>query len=63
MNARSIRIRPLTWAALAVAVVSVVVAVVYFSMGHTKHGLAFLALAAVGIVGAWFTTAPTKSTA
>lgn len=25
---------------------------------HTKHGLAFLALAAAGVVAAWFTTAP-----
>ena len=26
---------------------------------HVKHGLAFLALAAVAAVGAWFTTGPT----
>jgi hypothetical protein len=25
---------------------------------HTKHGIAFLGLAALALVGAWFTTAP-----
>jgi hypothetical protein len=28
---------------------------------HTKHGLALLALAAVTWIGAWFTTAPSRS--
>jgi uncharacterized membrane protein len=60
MNARSMRFRPLTWVALAVSVVSVVVAVAYFASGHTKHGLAFLGLAVLGIVGAWFTSAPER---
>jgi len=27
---------------------------------HTKHGLAMFALAALSLVGAWFTTAPGK---
>ena len=27
---------------------------------HTKHGIAFLGLAALALVGAWFTTAPSK---
>jgi hypothetical protein len=62
MSARNIRFRPLTWAALAVAVIPVVVAVIYFSIGHLKHGLAFLGLAAAAaVVGAWFTTAPDKA--
>ena len=30
---------------------------------HTKHGLAALAVAVVALIGAWFTTAPTRSTA
>ena len=30
---------------------------------HTKHGLAMLGLAVVALVGAWFTTAPARSTA
>ena len=25
---------------------------------HVKHGIAFFALAAVAVIGAWFTTAP-----
>jgi hypothetical protein len=61
MSPRSVRVHPLTWAALAAAVIAVVVAVVYFGMGHLKHGLAFLGLAAVALVGAWFTTAPGKA--
>jgi len=28
---------------------------------HTKHGIAFVGLAALSLVGAWFTTAPSKS--
>mgnify|MGYP001792868108 CR=1 FL=1 len=27
---------------------------------HTKHGIAFIGLAALALVGAWFTTAPPK---
>ena len=30
---------------------------------HTKHCLAMLGLAVVALVGAWFTTAPARSTA
>jgi hypothetical protein len=57
---RSIHIRPLTVAALAVVVASVVVAVAYFSMGHTKHGIAFLGLAVLAGIGTWFTSAPAR---
>lgn len=28
---------------------------------HIKHGIAFIGLAALAVVGAWFTTAPSKS--
>jgi uncharacterized membrane protein len=57
---RSFHIRPLTILAFAVAVVSIVVAVVYFAMGHTKHGIAFLGLAVVAGIGVWFTSAPER---
>ena len=30
---------------------------------HTKHGLVMLGLAVVALIGAWFTTAPARSTA
>jgi hypothetical protein len=29
---------------------------------HTKHGIAMLGLAVVALIGAWFTTAPAKTT-
>lgn len=29
---------------------------------HTKHGLAALAVAVVALIGAWFTTAPARTT-
>ena len=75
---RKIVMRPLTWALLALAVVLLVVAAVYFTTTaehlpgffpghqagstktHTKHGLAFLGLAALALIGAWFTTSPDK---
>ena len=28
---------------------------------HTKHGIAFVALAILALIGAWFTTAPAKT--
>jgi hypothetical protein len=28
---------------------------------HTKHGLAMIGLAALSLIGAWFSTAPSKS--
>ena len=30
---------------------------------HTKHGLAALGVAIVALIGAWFTTAPARTTA
>lgn len=74
-----IKMRPLTWLLIAVAVVFIVLAVVYFvtpasqlpsvlpghdahvTRHHTKHGLAMLGLAVVALVGAWFTTAPART--
>jgi hypothetical protein len=55
------RVRPLTWVCLAVLVVSLVVAVVYFVDGRPKHGVAFLGLFVLAGIGLWFTTAPTKA--
>jgi hypothetical protein len=57
------RMRPLVWVALAVLVVSVGVAIFYFVDGHLKHGLAFLGLAVLAGVGAWFASAPEKKAA
>jgi amino acid permease len=72
------QIRPLTWLLLAVAVVFVVLAVVYFvtpadqlpsvlpghqtgiTRHHTKHGIAMLGLAALAVIGAWFSSAPAR---
>jgi cytochrome b561 len=72
--------RPLTWLLIAVALVLVVVAVVYFvtpanqlpslfpgddahlTKHHTKHGIAVLGLAVLALVGAWFSSAPARST-
>ena len=59
---RSIRIRPLTWLCAAVILAAVIVAGVHFAPGHTKHGIAFLGLAVVAAIGAWFTTAPDRET-
>ena len=28
---------------------------------HTKHGIAFLGLAVLAVIGAWFTTAPPRA--
>ena len=28
---------------------------------HTKHGIALIGLAALALIGAWFTTAPSKT--
>jgi hypothetical protein len=55
------RIRPLAWVCLAVLVVSLVIAVVYFVDGRPKHGVAFIGLAVVAGIGVWFTTAPSKA--
>ncbi|HEV3353917.1 MAG TPA: hypothetical protein VG076_13400 [Acidimicrobiales bacterium] len=76
-----IQMRPLTWLLIAVALVFVILAVVYFvtpanqlpsffpghqaglTKHHTKHGLAALGVAVVALIGAWFTTAPSRATA
>jgi hypothetical protein len=47
---------------VALIVAAVIVSGVYFASGRTKHGIAFLGLAVVGAIGAWFTTAPDKET-
>ena len=57
------RMRPLAWVAVAVLVVSVGVAMFYFLDGRPKHGLAFLGLAVLAGIGAWFASAPEKSPA
>ena len=31
------------------------------SRHHTKHGIAFIGLAVLALIGAWFTTAPKKA--
>jgi hypothetical protein len=54
------RFRPIAWICLAAVPISIVIAIAYFAAGHAKHGLAFLGLAVVAAVGAWFTTAPTR---
>ena len=56
----STRRRPLVWVCLAVIVIAVVVAIVYFVDGRPKHGLAFLGLAVVAGIGAWFASAPSR---
>jgi hypothetical protein len=52
------RFRPIAWICLAAIPISIVIAVLYFSAGHLKHGLAFLGLAVAAGIGAWFATAP-----
>jgi hypothetical protein len=47
--------------ALAVVVVSIGAAIFCFRDGHLKHGLAFLGLAMVAGIGAWFASAPERS--
>jgi hypothetical protein len=79
-SAPRFQIRPLTWLLLALVVVFIVLAVVYFvtpaeslpsvlpghdaalTRHHTKHGIAMLGLAVLAAVGAWFTTAPARTT-
>lgn len=76
-----IQMRPLTWLLIAVAVVFIALAIVYFvtpanqlpsvfpghsttlTKHHAKHGLAALGVAVLALIGAWFTTAPARSTA
>jgi hypothetical protein len=49
------------WICLAVIVVAVVIAIVYFVDSRPKHGLAFLGLAVVAGIGAWFASAPSRA--
>jgi hypothetical protein len=73
------QLRPLTWLLLALAVVFVVLAVVYFvtpadqlpsvfpghdahlTRHHAKHGIAMLGLAVLALVGAWFSSSPSRT--
>jgi hypothetical protein len=41
--------------------VSIVISIVYFADGRLKHGLAFIGLAVVAGIGAWFASAPDKA--
>jgi hypothetical protein len=52
------RLTGLTIVLLAAAAVLVVIAIGWLATGHVKHMLAFLAVAAVCLVGAWFTSNP-----
>jgi amino acid permease len=79
-SAKKATFKPITGVCIAVAVVCVVIAMVYFTRSadalpsffpghqagvtrhHTKHGIAFLGLAVLALVGAWMTSAP-KDTA
>jgi len=54
------RIKPLTILFVAAAVVLIVVAVVYFTMSHPKHGALFVGLAILSLVGAWFSTGDSR---
>ncbi len=52
------RLTGLTMVLLAAAAVLVVIAIGWLATGHVKHMLAFLGVAAVCLVGAWFTSNP-----
>ena len=55
-----LRVKPLTIAAIAAAVVLVVVAVIYLTMSHPKHALLFFGLAILAVIGAWFSTGESR---
>jgi hypothetical protein len=55
------RLNGLTTVLLALAAVVVLIAIGWFATGHVKHGLAFLGVAAVCLIGAWFTSSPRGS--
>jgi hypothetical protein len=63
MPATRFRLNGLAMVLLAAAAVLVVIAIGWFATGHVKHGLAFLGVAVLCLVGAWFTSNPsgTKS--
>jgi hypothetical protein len=52
------RLNGLTMVLLAAAAVLVVIAIGWLATGHVKHMLAFLGVAVVALVGAWFTSNP-----
>jgi hypothetical protein len=53
------RLTGLTMVLLVAAGISVVVAIGWLATGHVKHMLAFLGVAVIALVGAWFTSNPT----
>jgi uncharacterized membrane protein YccC len=57
------RVRLTRWTIglLAGAVVLVVIAIGWLVTEHVKHGLLFLGLAAVCVIGAWFTSNPSEN--
>jgi len=55
------RLNGLTIVLLAAAAVLVVIAIGWLATGHVKHMLAFLGVAAVCLVGAWFTSSPSRA--
>ena len=55
------RIKPLTILAVVAAVVLIVVAVVYLTIGHPKHALLFFGLAVLALIGVWFSTGESRS--
>jgi len=52
------RLNGLTMVLLAAAAVLVVIAIGWLAAGHVKHMLAFLGVAVIALVGAWFTSNP-----
>lgn len=53
---RRIRLKPLTLILVAVAVVLLVVAIVFFATSHPLRGIALIVLAVLAGLGAWFTS-------
>ena len=53
---RRIRLKPLTLILVAVAVVLLVVAIVFFVTSHPLRGIALIVLAVLAGLGAWFTS-------
>ena len=55
------RLNGLTMVLLAAAAVLVVIAIGWLATGHVKHMLAFLGLAVAALIGAWFTSNPSRA--
>jgi predicted Co/Zn/Cd cation transporter (cation efflux family) len=49
-----------TMALLAAAAVLIVIAIGWLATGHVKHMLAFLGVAVIALIGAWFTSNPSQ---